>query len=139
MLLRVSAVENNNYFFLNSPKGRAAVEAIQSGTWRPTGMPKAMVSLDQERPNIFRLYEEHIGPLTPMIAETLRDAEQTYPADWLEDAMRIAVENNVRRWRYVEAILRSWKEEGRHEQDRQGTEKDRRRYDEGEFADFIEH
>ena len=64
-----------------------------------------------------------------MIAETLRDAEQTYPADWLEDAIRIAVENNVRRWRYVDAILRSWKEEGRDEQDRQGTEKDRRRYD----------
>ena len=139
VLLRVSANENDSFYFLNSPKGRAAVEAIQSGTWRPADMPKAVVSLDQERPNIFRLYEEHIGPLTPMIAETLRDAEQTYPADWLEDAMRIAVENNVRRWRYVEAILRSWKEEGRHEQDRQGTEKDRRRYDEGEFADFIEH
>jgi DNA replication protein len=139
VLLRVSANEKDFYYFLNSPKGRAAVEAIQSGTWRPTGMPQAMVSLDQERPNIFRLYEEHIGPLTPMIAETLQDAEQTYPADWLEDAIRIAVENNVRRWRYVEAILRSWKEEGRHEQDRQGTEKDRRRYDEGEFADFIEH
>ena len=27
------------YYFLNSPKGRAAVEAIQSGTWRPVSMP----------------------------------------------------------------------------------------------------
>jgi DnaD/phage-associated family protein len=135
------AVEEGHaaYYFLNSPKGRAAVEAIQSDTWRPVSMPEIQVSLDQERPNIFRLYEEHIGPLTPMMADTLRDAEQTYPPDWLEDAIRIAVENNVRRWRYVDAILRSWKEEGRHEQDRQGTEKDRRRYDEGEFADFIEH
>jgi DNA replication protein len=142
VFLRVSVTltdGNDFYYFLNSPKGRAAVKAIQLGTWRPVSMPKTVVSLDQERPNIFRLYEEHIGPLTPMIAETLRDAEQTYPADWLEDAIRIAVENNVRRWRYVDAILRSWKEEGRHEQDRQGTEKDRRRYDEGEFADFIEH
>lgn len=131
--------EEEAYYFLNSPKGRAAVEAIRQGTWRPVEMPQAVVSLDLERPNIFRLYEEHIGPLTPLIADTLRDAEQTYPADWIEDAFRIAVENNVRRWRYVDAILRSWKEKGHHEQDRQGTEKDRRRYIEGEFADFIEH
>ena len=32
-----------------------------------------------ERPNIFRLYEENIGPLTPLIAEMLREAEQTLP------------------------------------------------------------
>ena len=142
VFLRISmthAKGEDHYYFLNSPKGRAAVEAIRQGKWRPVEMSQMPVSLDLERPNIFRLYEEHIGPLTPMIAETLRDAEQLYPADWLEDAVRIAVENNVRRWRYVEAILRSWKEKGRNEQDRQGTEKDRRRYDEGEFADFIEH
>ena len=28
---------------------------------------------------IFRLYEENIGPLTPLIAETLGEAEDTYP------------------------------------------------------------
>ena len=142
VLLRVSVTQEeraDHFYFLNSPKGRAAIEAIQQGKWHPVEMPQAPALLDQERPNIFRLYEEHIGPLTPMIAETLLDAEQTYPADWLEDALRIAMENNVRRWRYVDAILRSWKEKGRHEQDRQGTEKDRRRYDEGEFADYIEH
>ena len=141
-LLRVAVPREGGqdcFYFMNSPKGRAAVEAIQQGKWRPIEMSANHISLDQERPNIFRLYEEHLGPLTPMIAETLRDAEQTYPLDWLEDAIRIAVENNVRRWRYVDAILRSWKEKGRDEQDRQGTEKDRRRYIEGEFADYIEH
>jgi DNA replication protein len=141
-LLRVAVSQEQSqdfFYFLNSPKGRAAVEAIQHGKWRPVEIPAVSLTIDQERPNIFRLYEEHLGPLTPMLAETLRDAEQTYPMDWLEDAIRIAVENNVRRWRYVEAILRSWKEKGRDEQDRQGTEKDRRRYIEGEFADYIEH
>ena len=127
------------YYFLNSPMGRAAVEAIRAGKWRPVEQPQAEVHLDMERPNIFRLYETHIGPLTPMIAEALQDAEQLYPADWIEDAMRIAVENNVRSWRYIEVILRSWKEKGRDEQDRGDTEKDRRRYIEGEYADFIEH
>ncbi len=126
-------------YFLNSPKGRAAVEALHQGQWRPTGDLQQPVSLSQVRPNIFRLYEENIGPLTPMIADTLRDAEQEYPADWVEDAMLIAVKNNVRRWVYVDAILRSWKEEGRDEQNRRDPQKDYRRYIEGEFAEFIKH
>jgi DnaD/phage-associated family protein len=97
------------------------------------------VSLDVERPNIYRLYEENIGPLTPMIADMLREAEQTYRQEWLEEAIRIAVQNNVRRWKYVEAILRSWQEDGRDGANRRNPEKDRRKYTEGEFADFIEH
>ena len=75
-----------------------------------------------------------------MIAEALRDAERTYPALWIEDAVRIAVENNIRNWRYVAAILNRWQAEGRDDRkDRRDSEKDRRRYIEGEFADFIEH
>ena len=58
----------------------------------------------------------------------------------LEDAMRIAVERNKRNWRYTAAILKRWQEEGRDERkNRQDTEKDRRRYIEGEYSDFIEH
>jgi DnaD/phage-associated family protein len=131
--------KTQDIYFLNSPKGRAAVEAIRQGKWAPEDGLQVPAGLSLERPNIFKLYEEHIGPLTPMIAETLRDAERTYPYEWIEDALRIAVENNVRRWRYVEAILRSWKEEGRNEQDRRDPEKDRRRYVEGEFSEFVEH
>ena len=127
------------YFFLNTPRGRAAIDAIANGDWRPTGDARQPIALDLERPNIFRLYEENVGPLTPMIAETLKEAEQTYPAEWIEDAIRIAVENNVRRWRYVQAILESWQKEGRNEQNRGDTEKDRRRYVEGPFAEFVKH
>lgn len=124
-------------YFLNTPKGRAAVEAIQEGKWRPSGEAQMPVELSLERPNIFRIYEENIGPLTPMIAESLRDAEDAYPQDWIEDAVRIAVENNVRRWRYVEAILRSWKEEGRDDrEDRRDSEEARRRYAEWETPDI---
>ncbi len=128
-----------SYYFLNSPRGQAAAQAIARGEWRPSGDGRYPITLDMERPNIYRLYEENIGPLTPMIRDELIDAEKAYPADWIEEAMRIAVENNVRRWRYVQAILRSWQEEGRDEQNRRDTQKDRRRYVEGPFADFIEH
>ncbi len=121
--------------FLNSPKGRAAVEAIQRGEWRLTGNPQQPLAIYAERPNIFKLYEANIGPLTPMIADALRDAEKTYNADWIEDAIRIAVERNKRNWRYVDAILRRWQEGGRDDQkkqDRRDTEKARRKYSDWE-------
>jgi DNA replication protein len=120
------------YYFLNSPKGRAAVEAIEQGTWIPPSVPRLSVELNLERPNIFRLYEENIGPLTPLLAEMLQEAEDTYPEIWIEDACRIAVENNKRSWKYIDAILRRWQEGGRDEQNRRDSEKDRRRYSEWE-------
>jgi DnaD/phage-associated family protein len=93
-----------------------------------------------ERPNIFRLYEENIGPLTPLIADALQDAEKTYPPEWVAEALGTAVKNNKRNLKYVEAILRRWKEEGHaKKQDRRDAQEDGRRYAEGEYADFIEH
>jgi DNA replication protein len=102
-------------YFLNSPKGRAALKAIESGAWVFSSESHLPVILGQERPNIFELYEQNVGPLTPMIADTLREAEKTYSPHWIEDAFRIAVENNVRNWRYIAAILNRWQVEGRDE------------------------
>jgi DnaD/phage-associated family protein len=140
-LLRVEAEGKSQeaFFFLNSPRGRAAAEGLRKRAWSPDDDAPA-AGLDAERPNIFVLYEQNIGPLTPLIAETLREAEATYPAAWIEEAVRIAVENNVRRWRYVQAILEDWRTKGRDErEDLRQPEAARRRYIEGDFADFIEH
>jgi DNA replication protein len=126
-----------SYYFLNSPRGRAAAGLVGGGKWQPEG--NIPVSLAHERPNIFRLYEEHIGPLTPIMSDTLKEAEETYPPEWIEDALRLAVHKNARNWRYVDAILRSWQEKGRHETDRRNSQEDHRGYIEGDFAEFIEH
>src|SRR6266496_859204 len=125
------------YFLLNSPRGRAAIQAIENGQWNPkTGTSAPPI----ERPNIFRLYEENIGPLTPLIADALKDAEETYSPEWIADAIECAVEYNKRNWKYCEAILKRWKDEGRGEkQDRHDTEEDRRKYIEGKYSDYIEH
>ena len=125
------------YFLLNSPRGRAVIQAIESGTWNPEG---AGSTVPFERPNIFRLYEENMGPLTPLIADALKDAEETYSPEWVAETIDLAVRNNKRSWRYCEAILKRWKEEGRGEkQDRRDAEKDRDKYIKGEYADYIEH
>ncbi len=126
-------------YFLNSSRGRGAVEALQKGEWTPEEIHCAPVRLELEKPNIFRLYEENIGPLTPLIADALRDAETTYTAAWIEEAIQIAVENNVRRWRYIEAILKSWQKEGRNGTDRRDPEEDHRRYFEGKYSEYIEY
>ncbi len=142
-LLKAKVAQTNGeetLYFLNSPKGRAGVQAIEDGVWNPSIDPEYPPELASEKPNIFRLYEENIGPLTPMIAEELRDTEESYPLSWIRDAIRIAVENNARNWRYIVAILNRWKQEGRDERkDRRDTEKDRRKYIEGEFSDYIKH
>ena len=65
--------------------------------------------------NIFTAYESNIGALTPMIADKLKDAEQTYPLTWILEAFVLAVENNKRNWRYCETILKRWKADGKDE------------------------
>jgi DNA replication protein len=133
-------VENagGGFYFLNSPRGRAAAEAMQKGDWRLAA--RSASAPPPERPNVFKLYEENIGPLTPLLADALRDAEQTYPAEWIAEALGIAVKQNKRSWKYVEAILRRWKEEGHaEEQDRRDAEKDRSKYVKGKYADYVKH
>lgn len=65
-----------------------------------------------EPPNVYRLYENNIGVLTPIVADKLSLAEKEYPEPWFEKAIAIAVENNARNWGYVHAILERWKTQG---------------------------
>lgn len=123
------------YFLLNSPRGRAGVQAIESGKWDPKSR---IAALPLERPNVFKLYEENIGPLTPLIADALKDAEELYSPEWIADVIEIAVKNNKRNWKYCEAILKRWKDEGTHGQkDRQNAVKSSERYTQSEFAEYI--
>jgi len=120
-------------YFANTPKGRAAVEAIARGEW-PDDLESA------GRPNVFALYEQNIGMLTPLIADELREAEQEYPAEWIEEAFREAVSLNKRNWKYIRAILERWRTEGRgDEAGRRPSEADRRRDIEGKYGEYVEH
>lgn len=64
------------------------------------------------RPNIYAVYEQYIGPLTPLIAEQLRSAERAYPRGWIEEAIITAARYNRRSWRYIETVLLRWEETG---------------------------
>ena len=143
-LLHVAVEQDGNrdeLYFMNTDQGRRDVERIRQGQLElgvavlPPESP-----LEVERPNIFVLYEQNIGLLQPLIAEQLKDAEQTFPGEWIEEAFQIAVEQNKRNWAYVRAVLERWATEGKDDGKGKGdTRNDRRRYIEGKYADYNEH
>ena len=63
--------------------------------------------------NIFALYEQNIGIITPMIAEELKEADKLYPPQWIEEAFKAAVTLNKRSWGYIARILERWASEGK--------------------------
>jgi DnaD/phage-associated family protein len=73
-----------------------------------------------------------------LIADALKDAEDLYSPEWIADVIEIAVKNNKRNWKYCEAILKRWKEEGTHgKKDKQNAVKSSERYTQSEFAEYI--
>lgn len=113
-LTLVGAEGEERLYFVNNPASRRTVARARSGDLELR--PATIVHLDhdpEERPNIFRLYEEQIGTITPMVGDKLIEAEERYSPEWIAEAFREAAELNVRSWRYVERILVRWAEEGR--------------------------
>ncbi len=137
-LLRLasSGADGEQFYFANSAQGRKGVEKVRSGELQLT--PSA--ALDEatgvkEPPNIFVLYEQNIGLLQPLIADELKEAEAEFPAEWIEDAFRIAVEQNVRNWKYIRRILERWRTEGKG--NGKGETRDRTWYTDEESRRFI--
>ena len=116
------------WYFFHTERSRRAIAQLQSGEQTPDLLldlegPAAgafagqrLVVLEAERPNIFTLYEQNIGMLPPLLAEELREAAETYPPEWIEEAFRLAVQQNKRRWSYIRAILKRWHSDGKGEQ-----------------------
>lgn len=115
-LLAVPLARRDNpgpLYFVNNPRSRRLIARAVTGQVELRAATMVAADPSQGRPGIFRLYEEHIGTVTPLVAERLANAETEYPPAWIEDAFREAAERNVRNWRYIETILESWAREGR--------------------------
>ncbi|MEJ7839447.1 MAG: DnaD domain protein, partial [Thermomicrobiales bacterium] len=111
------------WYYVNTSVNRAMLAAMTRGAvnapavvWVNNRPP----DIASELPNAFRLYEQNIGPLTPMLADQIRLAIEDYPADWIEDAIGEAVAYNRRSWRYISRILENWIVQGRSDQDSRG-------------------
>jgi len=65
--------------FPATPEGTRRFEALRAGNLSLAEIQAANPLPDPDKPNIFTLYEQNIGPLTPMIAEILKADAETYP------------------------------------------------------------
>lgn len=129
--------QDYHIYFLNSPKSRVWHEQAEAGFIQWDG--KKELTILPPRQNLYTLYEENIGALTPLIADQIKAAQDDYPHHWIEEAITKSVENNVRRWRYIQAILDRWKQEGRSDEEFERTGKGNADdYSGGRYADFIE-
>ena len=100
---------------LNNDPGRRALTQIKQTAAHPDE-PAPLTPPEappRERLNIFALYEDTIGLLTPIIAERLQEAEQRYPPGWIQEAFDLAALENKRSWNYIDAILKRWGSEGK--------------------------
>ena len=105
--------ETRKVYFLNDEAGRKAALTLAPVSDDLEPLAAEEDETPAARPNIFKLYEENVGLLTPLIADQLKDAEETYPWPWIRQAFTIAVNGNKRNWRYIEATLRRWASEGK--------------------------
>lgn len=106
-------------YFVNGEQGRQAVAKLREGTLdlgQELVDPTPTAEPSPERPDVFTLYEQNIGLLTPLLAEELSEAERIYPLDWIEAAFRQAVAYNRRNWKYVQRILERWAIEGKQDE-----------------------
>src|SRR5690242_8021904 len=120
-----------SWYFFNTDRSRRAVSRLQRGELSPEALLDAegpagqspggesdvgaihALTVEVDRPNIFTLYEQNVGLLLPLVAEELREAGERYPREWVEEAFRLAVQQNKRKWSYIRAILHRWEIEGK--------------------------
>jgi len=119
VLLQVNLDNNGEpegIYLINTDIERKTVEKIVRGEIVLSGfsgLAKPNLPQPKKIPDIFTLYEQNIGILTPIIAEELQEAEKRYPADWIESAFKEAVSLNKRNWKYIARILERWLIEGK--------------------------
>lgn len=107
------------YYLPSLPKTRLLIEDLQLGRVKLDANIIISQIPIKTRSNIFQVYEANIGPITPMIADILKEDAQIYPPEWIIEAVGEAVERNIRNWKYVRAILTNWKEKGRGTKDKE--------------------
>ena len=132
-LLRLVDDEGRRWLLLGTDDNR---RRLRTGLTLP-GASGALPALRVERPNVFRLYEQNVGLVTPIITDRLVEALERYPEAWIEEAIGEAVAYNRRSWRYIQRILEQWAAEGRSDETNRGSvarDLDREKHLRGKYA-----
>jgi DNA replication protein len=104
-------------YFINNEAEKDTLARISEGKLKIPNITirKVEEAVVEQPSDIYNLYEQNIGMLTPILAEELQEAEHKYPAEWVQEAFRIALRSNVRNWKYINGILKRWEREGKQD------------------------
>lgn len=107
------------------PETRLGQQRDDSGTNCPTDKIREDKDTDTDTRAgaVFSAIENELGhTLTPMLTEKVNARIDEHGAQEVLDAIAVAVENGVYKWRYVVAVLDRWKREGRDSKPRTENE-----------------
>lgn len=109
---------DHKLYVLNTESNRRTLQRLQGKSSIPEesypNSESSVEPLTEEKPNIFALYESKFGrTFSSNEGEEMKDAEKTYPWEWINEAFNIAFLRNKLSWNYVEAILRRRASEGK--------------------------
>jgi len=132
----------DDIYFINNQAERDTVRKILDGLLKvpQVEIRKVEGPVPAQPPDIYNLYEQNIGMLTPILAEELQEAEHRYPAEWIQEAFREAVRANVRSWKYIHGILKRWEREGKKDGKPVGDsrqERDPDKYIRGKYGHMV--
>jgi DNA replication protein len=135
--------KTEDVYFLNNEANRLAIDRIRNGeiVLPDLKYEKVIQAGPIEAFDIFSLYEQNIGILTPLIADELKEACKRYPEAWIRDAVKEAVSLNKRNWRYIARILEHWLSEGKDNGTYQGNNKkneDPDKYIRGKYGHMVQ-
>lgn len=102
--------KNNGAYTLGIPTGNQQVYHLD------TQVRLGKVSIDKynidDEDNIYTYYENNIGVLTPRQYEIISNYINIFNEDIIKEAINRASDNNAKTFKYVEGILKSWKQKG---------------------------
>lgn len=112
MFARVGEDTKNPKILLHTQHNAKRIEA---SSWQSTDLiePTQALANTSSESNVFELYEQNIGLITPLVADELKDMENQYPIAWVEEAIGLSVIYNRKSIRYISRILERWRNEGR--------------------------
>ncbi|AEH46758.1 DnaD domain-containing protein [Parageobacillus thermoglucosidasius] len=65
---------------------------------------------DDDIADVGRFYQANIGVLAPIVSESIEYWCRDLSPELVKEAIKRAATNNVRRWSYIEEILKNWKD-----------------------------
>ncbi len=136
--------KQEDVYFANMESDREIIDRLRRGELYIKDREELKTGVDRQGyaaqpPNIFALYEQNIGVITPIIAEELKEAGKLYPSQWIDEAFREAVLLNKRSWKYIARILERWSREGKDSgENRQSNKKnDPDKYIKGKYGHLV--